>query len=156
MPRTARMGPKRLAMPRTSRTGPSYLVEARTDPGWHALPRSVPAEARNACSGGHRSWGCAAGRRCSVVGDGLGDQSRRLGGGVRGRGGGGAEAHQDRAGGVVHLDDLAAEPERPHEVLRSVGHHLALGGALVLARSEGRRGGKAWVSTCRSRWSPYQ
>src|SRR3546814_7502463 len=81
MPRTARMGPKRLAMPRTSRTGPSYLVEARTDPGWHALPRSLPAEARNACSGGHRSWGCAAGRRCSVVGDGLGDQSRRLGGG---------------------------------------------------------------------------
>src|SRR3546814_14478380 len=96
---------------------------------------------------------------CSVVGDGLGDQSRRLGGGVRGRGGGGAEAHQDRAGGVVHLDDLAAEPERPHEVLRSVGHHLALGGALVLAEARGAGGARDAAlaigrASCRERVCP--
>src|SRR3546814_15098959 len=40
------------------------------------------------------------------------------------------------------------------------GRHAELGKAAVIAaalrdRSEERRGGKEWVSTCRSRWSPY-
>src|SRR3546814_9972968 len=29
------------------------------------------------------------------------------------------------------------------------------GGGLMVWRSEERRGGKEWVSPCRSRWSPY-
>src|SRR3546814_17156056 len=37
---------------------------------------------------------------------------------------------------------------------RSVAY-AAAGPAASLARSEERRGGKEWVSTCRSAWEPY-
>src|SRR3546814_5995979 len=35
-------------------------------------------------------------------------------------------------------------------------HIVVAAGAVVVARSEARRVGKECVSTCRSRWSPYQ
>src|SRR3546814_20217290 len=35
------------------------------------------------------------------------------------------------------------------------GEEEKWGGGLMVWRSEERRGGKEWVSPCRSRWSPY-
>src|SRR3546814_21024659 len=43
----------------------------------------------------------------------------------------------------------------PHSSIMAVGEDRALG-LLRGARSEARRVGKECVSTCRSRWSPYQ
>src|SRR3546814_16062574 len=52
---------------------------------------------------------------------------------------------QDRAGGV-EAGRLAG--------VAGAGDGVALG-ARAVERSEERRVGKEWVSTCRSRWSPY-
>src|SRR3546814_19083044 len=49
-----------------------------------------------------------------------------------------------RRGHLAHLDQLVAD--RGEFAFEQLGRH---------ARSEERRVGKAWVSTCRYRWSPY-
>src|SRR3546814_15372026 len=68
---------------------------------------------------------------------------------------------------AVVLDLAALGLPREHfgigladDVLPLVAEHLLIGGidefeALFAVRSEERRVGKACVSTCRSRWSPY-
>src|SRR3546814_12898680 len=50
---------------------------------------------------------------------------------------------------VVDEHDGGVEPQR------LVGAGLGAGAGEVFLRSEERRVGKEWVSTCRSRWSPY-
>src|SRR3546814_14737342 len=51
----------------------------------------------------------------------------------------------------------AADPEEVEEIIRSTGFFRAKTRSLLgMARSEERRVGKECVSTCRSRWSPYQ
>src|SRR3546814_15514286 len=60
-------------------------------------------------------------------------------------------------------DDLVGPGRLAREVDGELLTGVELGGALaelrheqvVLHRSEERRGGKEWVSTCRSRWSPF-
>src|SRR3546814_21028015 len=47
-----------------------------------------------------------------------------------------------------------AEAPSPNALSREARTRLLVSGA-VEVRSEERRGGKEWVSTCRSRWSPY-
>src|SRR3546814_12104491 len=54
-------------------------------------------------------------------------------------------AVDDEARRIIGVDDLLAEPA-------AKGFDL---GERVVARAEERRVGKACVSTCRSRWSPY-
>src|SRR3546814_16505568 len=39
--------------------------------------------------------------------------------------------------------------------LDEVAHEVIAAGPPFIGRSEERRVGKEWVSTCRSRWSPY-
>src|SRR3546814_15106560 len=66
----------------------------------------------------------------------------------------GAAGHAEGAGGpapAVHEDLVDARLVRQALFDDAVG--LADGGC-VDARSEERRVGKEWVSTCRSRWSP--
>src|SRR3546814_17507141 len=74
-----------------------------------------------------------------------------------------AWADGDWAGYKRRLDLVAAE--HPRDLLAIQAGHLSdfyhgdrenLRGRIARAlRSEGRRVGKGWVSTCRSRWSPY-
>src|SRR3546814_11520685 len=72
------------------------------------------------------------------------------------------------AGAMVAVDNTFLSPalQRPitlgadfviHSTTKYLnGHSDMIGGAVVAAdRSEERRVGKACVSTCRSRWSPY-
>src|SRR3546814_19632147 len=62
-----------------------------------------------------------------------------------------APAHRDRA-------LPAAEPEAPHHGRADLGADATGGRPAVrdaAPRTEERRVGKEWVSTCRSRWSPY-
>src|SRR3546814_20505008 len=49
---------------------------------------------------------------------------------------------------TVALPNGAAPPLREHDKLPQIFHHLT-------KRSEERRVGKEWVSTCRTRCSPY-
>src|SRR3546814_15276910 len=53
------------------------------------------------------------------------------------------------SGRAERLTEVAAE--RRTVVLYEAPHRVAR----TLSRSEERRVGKEWVSTCRSRWSPY-
>src|SRR3546814_14827273 len=81
------------------------------------------------------------------------------------------DAHRLRSAHRCDRVDMAAPqgagttPNGDHPVAEGIGTHAgnpveifaaegAFGGA-VMGRSEERRVGKEWVSTCRSRWSPY-
>src|SRR3546814_20557632 len=60
--------------------------------------------------------------------------------------------------GTVLLLAQGEDVLHPIVIGRSAGHDPAQGIALpkrAVSRSEERRVGKEWVSTCRSRWSPY-
>src|SRR3546814_18764418 len=52
----------------------------------------------------------------------------------------------------AQVKDLAV-PEKAGPVM---GQHIALTRSMIDQRSEERRVGTAWASTCRSRWWPYQ
>src|SRR3546814_12058565 len=57
---------------------------------------------------------------------------------------------------LVYTDLVALEPNPdPRPPSRAVEIHLTGNMERFMWRSEERRVGKAWVSTCRSRWSPY-
>src|SRR3546814_20837507 len=60
-------------------------------------------------------------------------------------------------GGMQTLAWAATYPERLQSalVIASAARHSAQNIAFHEVRSEERRVGKEWVSTCRSRWSPY-
>src|SRR3546814_13407433 len=55
----------------------------------------------------------------------------------------------DIAAGVILVEEAGGV------VTDTLGRKLDVHNGTVLARSEERRAGKACVSTCRSRWSPY-
>src|SRR3546814_15875031 len=60
----------------------------------------------------------------------------------------------------IHLHpchEIAGEAAKVFDVLRVLGgdDETELVAIALDARSEERRVGKEWVSTCRSRWSPY-
>src|SRR3546814_14736555 len=62
----------------------------------------------------------------------------------------------ERGRGIIlaadHRDDLAVRAHRDQRDLRLAERRAQRGAA---GRSEERRVGEGWVSTCRSRWSPY-
>src|SRR3546814_20704791 len=56
---------------------------------------------------------------------------------------------------AAHGHGRDGEPGRVEPVVGQLAAAVRLAQDLRRRRSEERRGGKAWVSTCRSRWSEY-